>query len=137
MKLADGEDLVAAALAFAGERLGDGPVLISASAPAEVVKAVQDRLGRAEAGELVERAMAAIAKRLVADHDVRRLVVAGGETSGSVVSALGVSGLRIGAQIDPGVPGTVTVGDTPLALALKSGNFGAPDFFEKALRQMP
>jgi uncharacterized protein YgbK (DUF1537 family) len=68
---------------------------------------------------------------------VRRLVVAGGETSGAVVGALGITGLMIGAQIDPGVPGCVTIDDPNMALALKSGNFGAEDFFEKALRMMP
>ncbi|MEQ8587860.1 MAG: four-carbon acid sugar kinase family protein [Thalassobaculaceae bacterium] len=137
LKLADGADVVAEALAFARERIADGPVLIYASAPPEVVKSIQDRLGRAEAGELVESAMARIAKALVDEDGVRRLVVAGGETSGAVVSALGVTGLHIGAQIDPGVPGTVTLGTgEPIALALKSGNFGAPDFFEKALREM-
>lgn len=138
MKLANGEDVVGEALAFARSKMADGPVLIYASAPPETVKAVQDKLGRAEAGELVESAMAKIAKALVEEDGVRRLVVAGGETSGAVVSALGVTGLHIGAQIDPGVPGTVTLGTAePIALALKSGNFGAPDFFEKALRMMP
>ena len=83
-----------------------------------------------------EEAMAAIARGLVASG-VRRLVVAGGETSGAVVSALGVTGLRIGAQIDPGVPATVSLGDEPIALALKSGNFGGTDFFAKALAAMP
>jgi uncharacterized protein YgbK (DUF1537 family) len=136
MKLADGEDEVAAALAFARAH-PDNPVLIYASAPPEVVKAIQGRLGREEAGAMVERALAKIVKTLIDEDDVRRLVVAGGETSGAVVSALGVAGLHIGAQIDPGVPGTVTLGDRTLALALKSGNFGAPDFFEKALAQMP
>jgi uncharacterized protein YgbK (DUF1537 family) len=125
------------ALAFVRERLADGPVLVYASAPPETVKAVQAKLGRAEAGEIVERAMARIAEALVDQDGVRRLVVAGGETSGAVVSALGVTGLRIGAQIDPGVPGTVTLDDPAIALALKSGNFGGPDFFAKALAQMP
>ncbi len=124
------------ALAWAKERLGDGPVLIYASAPPEEVKAAQEKLGRERAGQLVEEAMAAIAKGL-ADAGVRRLVVAGGETSGAVVQALGVKGLQIGAQIDPGVPATVSIGPEPFALALKSGNFGAPDFFMKALRAMP
>ena len=64
---------------------------------------------------------------------VRRLVVAGGDTSGAVVKALGVQALRIGAQIDPGVPWTQSLGEPRLALALKSGNFGAVDFFGKAL----
>jgi uncharacterized protein YgbK (DUF1537 family) len=65
---------------------------------------------------------------------VRRLVVAGGETSGAVVGALGIEGLRIGAEIDPGVPWTTSLSDPPLALALKSGNFGADDFFLKAFK---
>ena len=124
------------AIEWARQHLTEGPCLIHASAPPDSVKAVQDKLGRNEAGELVERAMARIAEALV-EAGVRRLVVAGGETSGAVVSALGVKGLLIGAQIDPGVPGTVTMGDRSMALALKSGNFGTPDFFEKALRVMP
>jgi 3-dehydrotetronate 4-kinase len=137
LKLADGADVVGEALAFARTRIQDGPVLIYASAPPETVRAIQERLGRAEAGAMVEAAIARIATALVHEDGVRRLVVAGGETSGAVVSALGVTGLHIGRQIDPGVPGTVTLGtDAPIALALKSGNFGAVDFFEKALREM-
>jgi len=134
--LADGQGAVEAAIDWAKQNISDGPALVYASAPPEDVKSIQDRLGRAEAGDLVERAMAEIARALV-DNGVRRLVVAGGETSGAVVSALGVKGLRIGAQIDPGVPGTVTMGELEIALALKSGNFGTPDFFEKALAAMP
>lgn len=129
-------DAVERALAWAAPKLPDGPVLIYASAPPDQVSAVQAKLGRERAGELVESAMAGIAKGLV-DAGVRRLVVAGGETSGAVVNALGVEGLRIGAQIDPGVPCTVSLGEPALALALKSGNFGAVDFFTKALERMP
>ena len=92
---------------------------------------VQERLGRERAGALVEGILADIARGLVA-QGVRRLVVAGGETAGAVVQALGVTGLRIGRQIDPGVPWTVSLGKPPLALALKSGNFGAADFFLRA-----
>jgi 3-dehydrotetronate 4-kinase len=136
LAIADDPNTIQRAIDWAKEKLADGPALIHASAPASSVKAVQDKLGRNEAGELVERAMADIAAALV-KAGVRRLVVAGGETSGAVVSALGVKGLLIGAQIDPGVPGTVTMGSPPMALALKSGNFGAPDFFEKALKLMP
>jgi uncharacterized protein YgbK (DUF1537 family) len=128
--------LVPSILDWAKERLGDGPVLIHASAPPAEVKAIQARLGRERAGELIERTLADTARGLVV-LGVRRLVVGGGETSGAVVQALGVTGLRIGAQIDPGVPCTVTLGEPPLALALKSGNFGAPDFFLKALGTMP
>ena len=100
-------------------------------APSETVAEVQQKLGREKAGALVEGVMAEIAKGLVA-RGVRRLVVAGGETAGAVVQALGVTGLRIGRQIDPGVPWTVSLGEPALALALKSGNFGAPDFFLRA-----
>ncbi len=129
-------DAVEQALAWAAPKLPAGPVLIYASAPPDQVSAVQAKLGRERAGELVESAMAGIATGLV-EAGVRRLVVAGGETSGAVVNALGVEGLRIGAQIDPGVPCTVSLGEPALALALKSGNFGAADFFTKALERMP
>jgi uncharacterized protein YgbK (DUF1537 family) len=134
--LADGGDGVERALAFAVKHLGDGPVLISSSARPEVVAKVQERLGRERAGAAIEQAMAAIAQGLV-DRGVRRLVVAGGETAGAVVGALGIKGLRIGPAIDPGVPWTTSLGDPPLALALKSGNFGAPDFFIKAFECAP
>lgn len=129
--LAAGAPEVEQALAWARERVGAGPVLIhSGLAPAEL-KAVQAALGAAAAGELVERAMARIARGLV-EAGVRRLVVAGGETSGAVVQALGVQRLRIGAAICPGVPWTQAEG-RPLWLALKSGNFGGPGFFSEAL----
>lgn len=124
------------AIDWAKERLADGPVLIYASAPPEDVAEAQQALGRDRAGTLIEDAMAAIARGLV-EVGVRRLVVAGGETSGAVVKALGVKGLAIGPQIDPGVPACVTLGDQQLALALKSGNFGAPDFLTKAFVHMP
>jgi 3-dehydrotetronate 4-kinase len=134
--LTDGGDDVERALAFAGKHLGAGPVLITSSAPPEEVAKVQERLGRERAGAAIEDAMAAIARGLVA-QGVRRLVVAGGETSGAVVGALGIKGLRIGPPIDPGVPWTTSLSDPPLALALKSGNFGAPDFFLKAFACAP
>jgi 3-dehydrotetronate 4-kinase len=128
---AAGHDIAADALAWAAGKLGGEPVLIAATAPPETVAAVQAKLGREQAGALVEKIMAEIARGLV-ERGVRRLVVAGGETAGAAVQALGVTGLRIGRQIDPGVPWTVSLGDPPLALALKSGNFGAPDFFLRA-----
>jgi uncharacterized protein YgbK (DUF1537 family) len=130
-RLAAGEDVVKAALDWATPLLPRGPVLVYATAAPEAVKAVQARLGVEQAGQLVENALAAIARGLVL-RGVRKLIVAGGETSGAVVSALGVTGLRIGPQIDPGVPWTTSLGDAPLALALKSGNFGTPDFFLKS-----
>ena len=109
------------------------PILIYATAQPDEVARVQAALGRERAGHLIEQNMARIAQGLVA-MGVRRLVVAGGETAGAVVSALNVRGLRVGMEIDPGVPWTASIGDNPIALALKSGNFGAPDFFEKAFR---
>ena len=134
LALAQGDDSIDAALAWAREQ--DQAVLIYATSPADEVKAIQRELGVARAGELVERALGQIARGLF-DSGVRRLVVAGGETSGAVVQALGVQALRIGAQIDPGVPATLgQVQGEPLALALKSGNFGSRDFFAKALRQL-
>ncbi|MBL6455620.1 four-carbon acid sugar kinase family protein [Belnapia sp. T6] len=121
------------ALDWATDKLGEAPVVIAASAPPEKVQALQARLGRDKAGALVEDVLAGIAEALVAGG-VGRLVVAGGETSGAVVSRLGVHSLRIGAEIDPGVPWTFA--ETPgLHLALKSGNFGARDFFLKAFGQ--
>ena len=136
LALAAGSDAVRDAIDWARRTLPSGPILLYASAPAHEVQAIQRTLGRAEAGTMIETALADIARTLV-DDGVRRLVVAGGETAGAVVDALGIKGLRIGAQIDPGVPGTVTLGSPVMALALKSGNFGAPDFFEKALKTMP
>ncbi len=128
----DATALSKAALAWAADNTGARPVVIAASAPPEAVTALQARLGRDQAGALVEDAVARIAEGLVASG-VRRLVVAGGETSGAVVGRLGVACLRIGREIDPGVPWTLAAGSGPdLMLALKSGNFGATDFFLKA-----
>ena len=135
LELAAGKPVVALALAWAQPRIAREPVLIYATSKPEAVKAVQARLGVEAAGKLIEDALAQIARGLVA-MGVRKLVVAGGETSGAVVQALGVSALRIGPQIDPGVPWTVAGGEPALALALKSGNFGSPDFFAKALEQI-
>lgn len=134
LRLARGEDVVSAALDWAGSRIGREPVLIYATATPEAVRQVQAELGVEQAGHLVEHALATIALGLVR-AGVGQMIVAGGETSGAVVKALGVKGLRIGPEIDPGVPWTSTLhddGTPPLALALKSGNFGREDFFLKA-----
>jgi 3-dehydrotetronate 4-kinase len=95
---------------------------------------VQAELGVERAGALVEQALADVARALVA-QGVRRLVVAGGETSGACVQALGIRRLRIGAQIDPGVPWCHDA-RLGLHLALKSGNFGGVDFFHRAFTQL-
>ena len=129
--VAQGRPVAQEALDWANPFLGDNPLLISATAPPEVVAEVHRQLGRERAGALVEETLAAITRGLAA-KGARRFVIAGGETAGAIVQALGVSGLRIGRQIDPGVPWTASLGDPALALALKSGNFGAPDFFLRA-----
>ncbi|MBF6029228.1 four-carbon acid sugar kinase family protein [Pseudomonas sp. P115] len=133
LAVAAGEPVVEQALAFA--RDSAQTVLIYATSTPDEVKAVQQQLGVERAGALVEDALGEIARGL-RDSGVRRFVIAGGETSGAVVKALGVNLLQIGAQIDPGVPATVSSSAEPLALALKSGNFGGRDFFAKALVQL-
>jgi uncharacterized protein YgbK (DUF1537 family) len=135
LQLAQGRPVAAQAAEWAAKRLPQEAVLIYATDTPENVKAAQATLGAARAGELVEACLADVARQLVA-HGVRRLVVAGGECAGAVVQALGVTGLRIGPQIDPGVPWTLSLGKPQLLLALKSGNFGAPDFFAKALEMV-
>ena len=115
-------------------RLGAKPVLVYSSATPERVREVQARLGAAASGARIEEALATIARGLV-ERGVRRLVAAGGETSGAVVQALGIEQLRIGPQIDPGVPwcaARTAVAPGVVHVALKSGNFGAPDFFTRA-----
>lgn len=128
---ADRQD-AAGLLAWAAAQPADGPVLIASTAPPEEVAGAQASLGRERAATLVEETFAAVARGLVERHGVTRLVVAGGETAGAVVAALGVTALEIGPEIDPGVPWTYSLSEPRLALALKSGNFGAEDFFLKA-----
>ena len=135
-RLLAGDDVVAEALAFAEERLSSGPVLIATSAPPESVRALQAAHGVDAAGHAIEAALAAIAEGLVA-RGVRRLVVAGGETSGAVVDRLGLTAFLLGPEIAAGVPVLRTAGrPEPMLLALKSGNFGGPDFFGRALDMM-
>jgi 3-dehydrotetronate 4-kinase len=132
----DATALARQALAWADGKLGNVPVVIAASAAPDRVAALQEKLGRDAAGALVEHALADIAEGLVG-AGVRRLVVAGGETAGAVVQRLGVRALRIGREIDPGVPWTYAEREgAPLLLALKSGNFGARDFFLKSFAML-
>jgi uncharacterized protein YgbK (DUF1537 family) len=135
LAIAAGTDAAADALRLALPQLAAGPVLFYATAAPDAVKVVQAKLGVAEAGAQIEQALARIARGLIA-AGVTRLVVAGGETSGAVVQALELTALKIGPQIDPGVPWTATSGAHRILLALKSGNFGAVDFFTKSLRQL-
>jgi len=130
-RIAAGEDVVGATLRWAKLQEPSVPVLIYASSDPDEVDAIQQRYGVGQSGALIEQSLAAIARGLVKDG-FDRIVVAGGETSGAVVSALQIRALRIGPEIDPGVPWTQALGKPALALALKSGNFGAEDFFVKA-----
>lgn len=136
-RVVQGPDEARRALAWATEKLAQGPLLIASSATPEEVAAVQARHGRDAAGHAIEQAMADIAEGLVL-AGVRRLVVAGGETSGAVVDRLKIPGFLVGAEIAPGVPVLRTVGvqSHEMHLALKSGNFGGPQFFRDALALM-
>lgn len=130
LAIARDEPVVAQAVAFADR---EEAVLIYATSSPEQVAVVQRELGAEQAGAMIEEALGQVAAQLQ-DKGWRRFVIAGGETSGAVVQALQVKGLRIGRQIDPGMPATVAFGGTTaLALTLKSGNFGSVDFFAKAL----
>ncbi|WP_454905676.1 3-oxo-tetronate kinase [Variovorax gossypii] len=135
LRIAQRVDVAAEVLAWAAPLIDKGPVLVYSTADAGAVKSVQGKLGVEEAGALVERTIAAIARGLV-ERGVRQLVVAGGETSGACVQALGIDQMQIGPQIDPGVPWCHARSDAApeagLHIALKSGNFGSDDFFTKA-----
>ena len=135
MRIAQGEDMVSCALEWAKDRVNANPILIYATAAPESVRHVQEQLGIEKAGELVEHALSEITKGLV-QLGVRQLIVAGGETSGACVQALEISQMRIGPQIAPGVPWchakTRFASSEGAHITLKSGNFGAPDFFTNA-----
>ena len=114
---------------------GADPALIYSTDTPEAIRECQEQLGAEEACSLIEMMFAEIVKEAV-KWGVRKIIVAGGETSGSVVQALNVNTLRIGPAIAPGVPVTQTITTTPMLLALKSGNFGDRDFFRKAVEMM-
>ena len=132
-------DCVQEALAWAAPQLAQGPVLVYSTSEPSAVQAIQSQMGAGVAGHRVEQTLAHIARGLV-QLGVRQLVVAGGETSGACVQALAIEQLQIGPQIDPGVPWchapTVLAPGQGVHVALKSGNFGTPDFFHKSLAQL-
>jgi uncharacterized protein YgbK (DUF1537 family) len=129
LALARGDDVVGHVLEWSDRAAPERILLVHSSADPRAVAAAQAALG-ADAGAVIERALAAIAQGLVA-QGVGQLVVAGGETSGACIAALGIDLLRIGAQIDPGVP-WCHAPSAKLHVALKSGNFGGDDFFTRA-----
>ena len=136
-RVVTGTDEARRAMAWAVERLGSGPILIASSSTPDEVAALQSRHGRNAAGHAIEQAMADIAEGLV-KAGVRRLVIAGGETSGAVVDRLRIPGFLVGEEIAAGVPVLRAVGakSGDMLLALKSGNFGGPEFFSDALKLM-
>jgi 3-dehydrotetronate 4-kinase len=133
-KLMSGEITVETAVAWASERLTLVPMIYSSADPAKV-KAAQARHGTAELAGRIENFFGELARRL-AENGVTRIVVGGGETSGAVVGALDVTRFAIGPEIDPGVPALAASGKHRVNLALKSGNFGALDFYEKAVKAL-
>ena len=138
LRMAAGDDVVREALDWARPHLASGPVLVYSTAEPDDVRSIQAQLGVEQAGALVEQTLAAIARGLV-ELGVRQLVVAGGETSGACVQALGIAQMRIGGQIDPGVPwchAASPAAPEGLHIALKSGNFGSTDFFTKAFTSL-
>jgi len=114
----------------------EGDVLVYSSVEPETLHRAQARLGVAESAELIERTLASIARALW-NSGVRKFVIAGGETSGAVASALGVDEFQIAREIDPGVPWLVAERPEPCCLTFKSGNFGRPSFFSHALGLLP
>ena len=133
--LAEGDAEIGALIDWAMAQGADQPILLYSSADPAEVKEIQAQYGVTEAGEMVERAMGIIASSLHgAGFD--RILVAGGETSGAVTTALKPKTLRIAQEIATGVPWTEALGGAPLALALKSGNFGGPNFFAEAFEAL-
>jgi uncharacterized protein YgbK (DUF1537 family) len=132
-----GDAVSEAALAWARQKFeqSDAPVLFYSSTDPETLAKIQATSNRTSVGDAVENTIGAIARGLE-EMGVHQFIVAGGETSGAVIKALNVTAMEIGPPIDPGVPWTKSLTNKPLALALKSGNFGAEDFFTKAYAQI-
>ena len=132
-----GADLVELALAAARPHLAEGrAIAVATTASQDAVAALQQSHGVAAAAAKAEAILAALATRLVGDLGVRRLLVAGGETSGAVVQALGVERLDVGAYLGPGLNRAVTTGERPIALVLKSGKLGPVEMFGQMLEAM-
>jgi uncharacterized protein YgbK (DUF1537 family) len=136
LALAAGGDALDEAIGWLRAQPVEADKLVYATAEPAEVSAAQEKLGREHAGAVVEQALARLAQDGFA-LGVRRFVVAGGETSGAVTQALGVDRLSVGREIAPGVPWCFATreGET-FAITLKSGNFGAEDFFARALSQL-
>ncbi len=134
--LEDADSALKEAVEWAKKTDAASPVLVYSTAAPEKVAALQKKYGVNAVAEAIEGHLASVTVALVEEAGVRKIVLAGGETSGAVVSRLGVKTLRIGPEICPGVPWTESIGERRLALALKSGNFGEEDFFAYALEMI-
>jgi uncharacterized protein YgbK (DUF1537 family) len=136
-KLIEANTEIESTLRWARENLGKGAILIAASAPPETVAEIQAQYGRDRSGHAIEAAIASIGSALV-ELGVRRMIIAGGETAGAAVDQLAIPAFLIGPEIAPGVPILRSLGNRQgaLLMALKSGNFGGPDFFAEALALM-
>lgn len=133
--LAAAEEAIGSALAWARPRIGTGPIAIATSAAPEKVRQAQEKLGRDGAARLAETILGQLAVEL-RKLGARRFVVAGGETSGTVVERLGIDRLRIGRYAGPGVSRATSEMGEPIALCLKSGKLGPVDMFLSVLEQM-
>jgi len=131
--ISEGRQGTDAIVSWAKGHIERGPVGIVSTAGPEKIAEIQRKLGREKAGQMIEAALAAAAAAL-RDMGLTKLIVAGGETSGAVLRSLNIRSLRIGPEIEPGVPWTMSTGKQPLYLALKSGNFGSIDFFPQHWR---
>ncbi|MFK8111886.1 MAG: 3-oxo-tetronate kinase [Rubripirellula sp.] len=131
----DQQALLEHAKRWVDAHLHERPLIASTTDP-QSLQQIQSQVGIQRAAELTETILSELAAYLV-EKGVRRLVVAGGETSGAVTQKLGVQAIRIGPEIAPGVPWTESIGTTRIALALKSGNFGSADFFAEAFAKLP
>ena len=136
LEFVDGSQNVNQIIDWAKEHVSHQSVLIYSTAQPMEVAAIQAKLGRERVSQLVEETLAAVAVGL-RKAGVRKLIVAGGETSGAVLEALQVKTLRIGPEIAPGVPWTICDQEPGMYLALKSGNFGDEVFFQKAMEVLP
>ena len=135
-----GQDVVAEAHAFAASHLPDEMIAIATTAPQAAVEALQEAHGREAVAARAEAILGRVARILVRDLGVRRLIVAGGETAGSVVKALGIEQIEMGAYEGPGLSRAIAhlpgLPSDSLALMLKSGKLGGPDIFAEVLQDM-
>ena len=132
-KLVSGEVTVEEILEFVSLH-PDDYVLVYSSDTAEQVRESQ-KLGKEQVAQMIENVISDLAGQL-RDKGYKHIVVAGGETSGAVTKRLGYYLFEIGKSVAPGVPVMTPLEDRTMRLVLKSGNFGQPDFFERAVQMI-